>query len=251
MTLPSFVGAGKDVQLGGTKWIRLEEGKPVDIIPLTGVEPPDGETPSGSNCVISYRKYTMWLDDLKEGQRSPSFPALGSADDPGAMLGLEAKFTGLMICAQKGEDGEKIWQFGISVFKQLVDIEAALGESIKGHIIRVTKKGSGMSTKYAVVNTGRIADIEGEPETDLMEQLGPTTRKEIIKVLEEVGQWPPVGGDPYAEAKAAPAKGGAKVGDTKPSSKSAGKAKDEPTAKTSDDEGDWGGKDFESGDEEK
>ena len=247
MALPSFVGAGKDVQLGGNKWVRLEEGKPVDIIPLTGVEPPDGETPNGSNCVISYRKYTMWLDDLKEGQRSPSFPAIGTPDDPGAMLGLEAKFTGLMICAIKGEDGEKIWNFGISVFKQLVDIEAALGESIKGHIIRVTKKGSGMSTKYAVVNTGRTAEIEGEPETDLMEQLGPTTRKEIVAVLEEAGVWPPVGGDPYAEAKAPPAKTGAKVGGSKPATKPATKpaAKDAKSADSADD-GDWGGKEFET-----
>lgn len=214
MVLPSFIGAGSDVQTGGaSKFVRLEQGKPLELIPLTGVEPPAGESPDGKNCVISFRQYTFWIDNPSEGQRSPSFPALGTKDDPGALLGLESKFRGMMICVQKDDEGEKVWGFGVSVFKQLCDIEAALGESLRGHILRVLKKGEGMQTKYTIVNTGRVVDIEGEPETDLMEYVGPTTRPEIIEKLVEAGAWPPPGGDPFAAA--APKKG-VSVGGSKP-----------------------------------
>lgn len=246
--LPSFVGSGKNTKASsGSRWIRLEAGKPMDIIPLTGVEAPAGETPSGSNCVISYRRNTMWVDDLPEGKFSPSFPALGTPDDPGVLLGLEPKFTGLMICAIKDDEAEHIWQFGVSIFKQLVDIEAALGESIKGHILRVTRKGEGKMTKYTVINTGRVVDVEGEPETNLVEHIGPTTREEIIKQLEEVGVWPPPGGDPFAAVASTSKSKGTKA---KVSPKFPTKPKPEVAEADADDKDDWDG-DFEDGTDKK
>jgi len=202
MAMPSFISSGSaGLSSGGNRFVRLESGKPIEIIPLTGVDAPPGQTPNGKNSIISYRQYTKWIDNPTEGQRSPSFPAIGGESDPGAMLGLEAKFRGMMLCVIKGEeDTEKIFAFGVSVFKQLVDAEAALGESIRGRVFRVLKKGDGINTKYTVTNTGRMVDIDGEPETNLLDHLGPTTRPEIIKMLEEASLWPPEGGDPYASS---------------------------------------------------
>lgn len=262
MALPSFVQSGvAGLTSGNNKFIRLESGKPIEIIPLTGIDAPAGEAPNGRNSIISFRQYTAWLDNPKEGQFSPSFPAIGGEGDPGAMLGLEAKFRGMMLCVQRGEeDTEKIFAFGVSVFKQLVDAEAALGESIKGRVFRVLKKGEGKMTKYTVTNTGRMVEIDGEPETSLLDHLGPTTRPEIIKALEEVDLWPPEGGDPYATVLT---KAKAKVKEVdededddeleeEPAPKSPAKKKSAapadpvtPPAKKDDDEEDWAEEEFE------
>lgn len=205
MAQPSFVRAGSaglDIARGGGgQFLRFEAGKPVEVVMLHGVEPPAGEDPSGSNSIISFNQYAIWLDDLPEGVKSPVFPALGGKSDPGAMLGLEPRFKGLAIVMEKDGEDEKIWAFTVSIFKQLVEIEAAMGESLRGKVLRVTRTGEGLKTKYRITPTTKSVDIEGEPETNLLDHVGPTTREAIIEMLEAAGQWPPTGGDPFAKGK--------------------------------------------------
>jgi hypothetical protein len=104
----------------------------------------------------------------------------------------------MMLCQRPKEDRELIFPFTVSVFKQLRDVEVAIGGSIRGKILRVSRQGDGLRTRYSVIFTGREVDLQGEPTTDLMDHVGPTTREEIIQLLEQVGIWPPAGGDPYA-----------------------------------------------------
>lgn len=240
--MPDFVkagGAGSDLMNSG-KFVKFEAGKPVELIMLTGVEPPIGEKPNGRNCLISFKQYSIWLEakDRPEGVMSPMFPALGGKDDPGALLGLEPSFKSLGLVMVNGTAEEQILGMGISIFKQLVDIELSLGESLRGHIIRINKKGEGKQTKYTVVATGRRVSIDGEPDLNLVEYLGPTNRADIIEMLDKAGQWPPPGGDPYA----------ATTGKTKPAAiKPAGPketkpvpaAEPSPTSSEPADEGDW------------
>lgn len=203
--VPSFIKSGirgLDA-LGGSRFVKLESGKAIEIIPLTGLEPPDGEDANGTNCVISFQQYAIWMDDLPEGKRSPVFPAIGGKYDPGVLLGITPRFRALLLCMVNGEEDEKILAMGPAIFKELVQIEMATGRSLKGCVLRILRTGSGMATRYKVVFTGRMAEIEGEPETDLLEHIGPTTREEIVQMLTEVGQWPPPGGDPALEVKAA------------------------------------------------
>lgn len=200
MSVPSFVkhgAAGLD-NLNAGKFVKLTTGTPVEFVCLTGIEPPEGEEPSGTNSVISFNEYTMWLDDLPEGKLSPRFPAIGGAGDPGQMLGLQPRFRMMMLVMPKGEEEEKILSATVSVFKQLVDVEQAIGESLRGHVLRLTKSGEGLKTKYRVVPTGRKVDIDGAPALNLVDYIGPSTREEIVTMLTEAGQWPPEGGDPYA-----------------------------------------------------
>jgi hypothetical protein len=248
--VPSFIKAGQagnDIASGGGKFLKLESGKPREIIPLTGVEPPDGEEPNGSNSIISFNQYAIWKDNLPDGVRSPVFPAIGGKSDPGAMLGLEPRFKGFMLVIEKGGEDELVWPFTVSVFKQLCELESTLGESIKGMILKVSRTGEGLKTKYRVVATGKRVAINGEPETDLMEHVGPTTREEIVEMLEAAGEWPPVGGDPFAKPKTT---GGVdfkklgdkkKIKDTDPNTKGV-----QPVPQTTDDEDD----DFEMEDDE-
>lgn len=209
--IPSFIrtGQGGLASLASGSFLKLEAGKPISIIPLTGVEPPPGKAPNGKNCVISFMQYALWLENLPEGSRSPIFPAIGGKDDPGALLGLEPKFRALLLCSVEGEEEEKILPMGAQLFKQLVEIEQTLGQSIKGRVLRISRTGSGMQTKYRAVPSGASVEVTGEPELDLTENIGPTSRAEIVAMLEKAGKWPPVGGDPYANAPKA-TKGGKK-----------------------------------------
>lgn len=196
-TLPNFVNAGStkgrakqsssSSQTASSKYIKLDKDKAIDLIPLTGVDPDDGAVPNGKNSVISFREF--WTKNPDPQKVNFSFPSIGGEDDPGLMLGYEAKFKGMMLVVEANDNTEKIWTFGISVYKQLGLIEAALGESIRGHILRVLKSGTGFNTKYTVTQTGRVVEIEGEPETDLTKYIGPSTREDIIEALTKAGVW--------------------------------------------------------------
>lgn len=208
--LPAYIQQGEDgLNSRGSKFLKVESGKAVNIIPLTNLNAPKGEVPTGNNCVISYDQYSIWLDNLPEGKMSPFFPAIQPAEcDPGRLMGLEPKFVGMMICVTEDEpDVERILRLTLSGFKELSDIEMATG-GIKGRVIQYKKTGSGQATRYKFINTGRSVEVQGEPETDLTDHIGPTTREEIIELLDSVAEemhrqhgyvWPPAGGDPCAK----------------------------------------------------
>lgn len=236
MVLPGFLKSGSAglSEVGGNKFVKVETGQSVEIIPLTSVEPPYGEEANGSNSVLSFNQYTKWMDDLPDGALSPMFPAIGGPSDPGKMLGLESRFRALLLCLVKGEEEEKVFVMGVSVFKQLIDIEQALDEkSIKGKVLKVSKTGSGLRTKWRIVPTGKSVEFEGEPETNLVDHVGPTTREEIIEMLTKAELWPPEGGDPYAK-KTKLGAGKSKI-EQKPSSKKPVK----PPVEDDDEEEDW------------
>lgn len=202
--LPSFIRTGAAGLESGqaSQWLKLEAGKPVEVICLTGVEPPQGEAPNGHNSVVSFDQYTHWIENPPEGVRSPIFVATGGPYDPGHILGLDLKPKHLMLVQVVGEDDEKILTMGPSIFKQMIDIETDLGESLAGHVVKITRTGEKMKTRYRVTATTRVFEIEGEPSTNLIENIGVTDRGEICKMLEAAGIWPPVGGDPMLNAPA-------------------------------------------------
>lgn len=229
--VPSFLKSGENglASLSGGAFIKLEAGKPVSVIMLTGVNAPKGEEANGKNSIISFNQYAIWMeqDELPEGARSPVFPALGGKSDPGVMLGLDARFRALALVKVVGEeDGdEKILGIGASLFKQLVEIEQAMGESLKGAIIRINRTGSGLTTKYTATASGKRVTIQGEPELDLTEHVGPTSRDAIVEMLSAAGKWPPPGGDPFANK--VEVKSGTKIETTVPAGRKGAKKAEE------------------------
>lgn len=233
MPLPSFIKSGEDGKtiIGGGNYLRLEVGKPKRVVLLTDINAPAGKEPSGLNSIISYNRYTLWLNEGErgEGQMSPNFVQLGGKSDPGAMLGLEPKFCAMALVAElppgpitsETELVETIWQMGVGPYRALCSLREAVGDSIKGMVISIKKTGTGKSTRYEVMNTGKTIEIDSELQTNLEDFVGPTTREGIIKLLTEVKQWPPEGGDPYAVTSPAKSK------TTKPSAARA--AATEPT----------------------
>jgi hypothetical protein len=204
MGLPKFVGSGKSVTKPG-QFLSWEPGETKEIVLLTGLEHPEGEEQTGKNCIIHFDQYSIWIDqsELPEGTKSPMFPKIGVPDEPGKMLGLESRFRAMALVMDAETQEEKIWAMTKSVFDQLEPIEDATGESLRGALVRVTRKGKKLDTRYTVTFTGKRFELEGEPELDVIEWIGPTSREEQIRMLESVGVWPP-GGSEDTDSDGAP-----------------------------------------------
>ena len=179
---PSFIKKGREGLTdsgGGQKFLKLKDGDSAEIAPIGGVDD-----------IISFDQHAFWLD----AGNSPIFPCLQSDDCPGCMLGHGPSFKALMSVVVRGEEGpeERMIVFGKSVFKALIDAEDALG-SLNGNILKYSRKGSGMATRYTIIPTGRKADVPSldKREFDPIDHVGLTDRDEIIKALTEAGLWPP------------------------------------------------------------
>lgn len=182
-SLPSFVKKGKEaIKTGGeNQWLKLPAGAGVNIVPLTGLDE-----------MISFEQHSIWLD----GGNSPIFPCSQTPDCPGCMIGDKPRARGLLNVMTKNAETEqwevKVWAFGMSVMKSLAETEEATdNETIKGHIIRVKKTGSGLSTKYSIVlTTGTAKSMPADSELiDLVPLVGDGDRDKIIASLEEAGKW--------------------------------------------------------------
>ena len=184
---------------------KIKPGETIEFVCLTGVKPPVGEEQTTKNSVIDFYEYTMWKEGLGPGEYSPRFPMLSEGkpgesgtleghEDPGKVLGLDPVMRGMMLVApsEKGKPTgeEKIYSFGISIYKQLLKIEDGLEESLKGKVLRVSRTGSGRTdTRYMVMATGKSVEVTGEPELDMIDYVGPTTYDEIIDLLVRTGNW--------------------------------------------------------------
>lgn len=215
--LPDFLRPGDDAESISTtsgQFIKLQDGDSVDIIPLTGFNPPKGEEANGSNCAISYNRYVIWMDEGKrpkdengEPKLSPMFPQISTDknEDPGAVIGYTPRFCCLLIVLKEeelssGRPREYILDMTVTVYRQFKKLEEAFG-SIKGKVLRLSREGTGLKTRYTLMNVGRTVNISGEPTIDLTDFIGPSTREGIIEELEEFGLWPPEGGDPLKKSK--------------------------------------------------
>jgi ribosomal protein L12E/L44/L45/RPP1/RPP2 len=112
------------------------------------------------------------------------FPCIGDGC-PGCELGNEAKFKAFLPVMTKDGD-PKIYAFGISVERQLVELEDELG-GIRGKVMKVKRTGTGMKTKYMVVALGKSIKIDDTTAPDVIKAIGEPTRESIIKMLVDAG----------------------------------------------------------------
>lgn len=169
------VGLDELADSGSSKFLKLKAGKAIEVVPLTGVE-----------GILSFNQHALWLD---EGN-SPIWPCFGKPWCPGEIIGDKARFRALLLVVTKDDpDTEMILPMGSSMFKQMVAVEDAIGGSMKGQVIRVLRTGEGLATKYNIIPTGRRIKVTGDPDTNLMEHIGPTTPEEVIEMLEKAGKW--------------------------------------------------------------
>lgn len=150
---------------------------PKDKIMTLKILVPASEIPSVDQCAL-------W----NYFNPSPVWTYIG-ADDPSIDLGIKHGYRAFVPVSFKDDEGElkvKLWSVPLGVHKQLGEMDEMAG-SLKGQEIRVKKIGSGLKTKYSIVSTGRRIKITEKVPTqeEILDLLGPYTREEIIKVIEE------------------------------------------------------------------
>lgn len=138
--------------------------------------------------MVSFDQHTIWLD----AGGSPSFPCISQIDDcPGCELDDKPKMKSILLVAVRNEEKElvvKYWAFGISVSRELVNIEDMAG-SLKGKVIRVKRTGTGFKTKYTLMHTNKTpTNLPADEDLpDVMEQIKPDNKADIIALLVEKG----------------------------------------------------------------
>ncbi len=161
---------------GGSQFLGLKDGESHVLAPMVGLDE-----------LVYADMHEYW--DIRP---AIFHPCIGR-DCPGCEAGNDPRFKGYFPVLLKSGD-VAIYPFTISVYNQLEAIEDSMddGETLKGFVLKISRKGTGLATRYTVVPVGKRIDVPSEVP-DFISQLGPQSRDEIIALLEDNGF--EVGGD--------------------------------------------------------
>jgi ribosomal protein L12E/L44/L45/RPP1/RPP2 len=168
---PSFYKKGRPAAAGAPgagNFLKVSEEDAAVIAPMVNLDD-----------LISLDQHEFW-----DTNPAVIFPCIGDGC-PGCELGNEAKFKAFLPVMTKDGD-PKIYAFGISVERQLVELEDELG-GIRGKVMKVKRTGTGMKTKYMVVALGKSIKIDDTTAPDVIKAIGEPTRESIIKMLVDAG----------------------------------------------------------------
>lgn len=165
-------------------YISLNDGESINIAFI-------GDT----DDFISFDQWQLWID----GGNSPMLCNLQAKWDPCTICQREKdkpKYRAMSLVLVENVDGEleeKVFAFGSSMFKMLIDIEDAVG-GLHGRVVRIKRTGTGLKTRYSATFTGEIEDAVpevDETEKSLIEYAGPLDPYDQIEILKEAGLWTP------------------------------------------------------------
>lgn len=174
MKTKSVIRKGPSNGNGNKTFIKVKEDEPVTIVPILA-----------TSEIVSIDLHAFW-------QTNPAvtFACLDGTEDgcPGCELGDKAAYRAFLPVLDN--DGNmKMFAFGISIERQLVTLEEELGE-ITGLKLRVKRTGSGLSTKYQIINTGKTMEVEvsDKDATKFVESnIEVKDHDQILKELREAG----------------------------------------------------------------
>lgn len=159
---------------GGSQFLRLKDGESVVFAPMVGLDE-----------MISADMHEFW--DIKPAIYHPCI----GRNCPGCEVGNEPRFKGYLPVLVKSTGDVQIYPFTISIYNQLEALEDEITESdgsnLKGFVVKVSRKGSGMATRYTVLGVGSRIDLSGSEVPDFVPQLGPQTEDDIWELLENNG----------------------------------------------------------------
>jgi hypothetical protein len=144
MKAKSVIRKGPSSGRGNKTFIAVKEDEPVTIVPILPTEQ-----------IVSIDLHAFWTVNP-----AVTFACLDGTDEgcPGCELGDKAAYRAFLPVLDS-EGDMKMFAFGISVERQLVTLEEELGE-IVGLKLRVKRTGTGLATKYQVINTGKNTEVE-------------------------------------------------------------------------------------------
>lgn len=163
-------GLGESKEGGEKEFISLKDGDSANLASLVNMDD-----------LISVDQHAIWLD----GGNSPMFPCIGEGC-PGEVLGNQPRFRAFLPVVSLPENEVRIFGFGIRVARALEELDNEFS-GLKGHVFKVKRKGSGLSTNYTIVAMGKTVDVDGFVAPDIVSKLGPTTKEGILELLKETG----------------------------------------------------------------
>ena len=160
----SPVRKGRMKKGGSGKFIKLGDGESVTFAFLHGTEE-----------MLHADMHSFW--DLPG---KPFFPCLGTVDCPGCVAGNNTKTYGFM--GVLGKDGEpRVWSFTPMVQAQVETLEDSLkedGEELTGFVVKLSRKGLGLKTRYSLVGTGKRIDVSDFVDFEILDKVGILTKEE-------------------------------------------------------------------------
>lgn len=168
MTVSPFKKGRAEVSTsGGGRFIGVKDGESIVFAPLLGL---DG--------MIHAQMHEYW--DIRP---AIFHPCIGRGC-PGCAAGNEPRFKGYLPVLKNDGTGTAIYPFTISVYRKLLELEKEVdGGNLKGYVVKVKRTGTGFSTDYTVLGTGRRVDVSKEEIPEFIDSLGPVTEEDILALL--------------------------------------------------------------------
>lgn len=129
---------------GSGKFVKVSEDESLAIVPLVELDE-----------LTSVDQHEFW-----DVNPAVLFPCIGEGC-PACEAGNKPKYKAFLpVMSTDGES--KIFAFGISIERQIEEISEETG-GIKGMVLKIRRSGSGFSTRYTVVATGKKVKAEITP----------------------------------------------------------------------------------------
>jgi hypothetical protein len=170
---------------GRTDYVKVKPGESVIFTPLVELDD-----------LISVDSHGFWSIE-------PAVIVPCTHDScPACELGNTPRYRAYMPVYTNTGDVQTL-STGISVIKQLIAIEPELDNNIVGKVFKLTRTGSGLSTRWMIMPLGKSIEIPDDLEIPTVkDMIGATTREEVVEALQKGGLVVPdaeVGGEDTAE----------------------------------------------------
>lgn len=160
-------GASSNGDAGRGNWITLKSGEMARVTVL--VEPEE---------IVNVEQCAIWLD---EGN-SPVWVYTGP-EDPSHDMDIKRTYRAyLPVLNDAGE--QAVFSMSKTVHGQILDVAESVGE-LAGCVITIKRTGSGLTTRYSILPTGKRMDISKQPEMDVVSLLGPITPEGVRQLIAE------------------------------------------------------------------
>lgn len=154
---------------GSSKFVKVPEGESISVVPLVNLDD-----------LVSIDQHEFW--DINPALL---FPCIG-AGCPACAAGNKPKYKAFLPVLANGDaTTPKIYAFGISVERQLETVAEEVG-GIQGLVLKIRRTGSGFSTRYSVVPTGKKVKVDGIDAPRVEDEINVLSADEIENKISAV-----------------------------------------------------------------
>lgn len=165
-------------------FVKVKADEPVSFVPLVPLDE-----------MTSIDQHEFW-----DTNPALIFPCIGSKVCPACKAGNKPKYKGFLPVMLRDEAEPKILAFGITVERQIGSIAEEIGD-ITGQVFRLKKTGTGMTTKYTIVPTGKKVDVSKVEIINPEDHIMVLDQEEITIKMRALGE---IGGEEEAEPEGKP-----------------------------------------------